>query len=55
MAQKKKGNKEKKEKEKKGKKEWRKTATVTSGDGYHGDPSLGPQSAIIIPDTVGDI
>ena len=39
---------EKKKKEKK-KKECRKTATVTSGDGRHGDPSLGPQNAIIIP------
>ena len=44
---------EKKEKkERKEKKESRKTAT---GDGRHGDPSLGLQNGIIIPDTVGDI
>ena len=44
--------KKKEKKERKEKKESRKTAT---GDGRHGDPSLGLQNGIIIPDTVGDI
>ena len=41
-------------KDKKDKKD-RKNATVTSGDGRHGTPSLGPQNAILIPDNTGDI
>ena len=40
---------------KKEKKECREAATVTSGDGHHGDPSRGPQNAIFIPYTIGDI
>ena len=41
--------------EEKEEKECRKADAVTLGDKRHGNPSLGPQNAIRIPNTVEDI